>query len=255
MVLSSPSRGKTKPFASSDETSLDINIKDLNIPHYLAYVPMKMHFKVVSASLDTELKLSFIKTEGGKFSRTLTGNVSLKNVAVNDEKDKSILKLPLLDVSIAPSRFLSKIINLSKVSIQSPEVEILRDEKGVVNVQSLLPEEGEAKPAAKKTADTVPDAEPLFLNIDEIHLAGGKISFSDLSGSMPFKTVLNPIDLKVDHLSNAKDKKAAYALSLSTEAKETVKVEGEFSMEPLGSEGTVDVVICSSQEVQPLLQG
>ena len=80
-----------------------------------------------------------------------------------------------------------------------------------------------------------------FSDIDEIVLSGGKVSFTDLSRSIPFKTVLDPVDLKVDHFSNEKDKKAAYALSLSTEAKESAKVQGEFSMVPLGSEGALEV--------------
>jgi outer membrane protein OmpA-like peptidoglycan-associated protein len=84
-----------------------------------------------------------------------------------------------------------------------------------------------------------------------MRLAGGKISFSDLSGSTPFKTVLDPVDLKVDHLSNAKDKRAAYALSLNTEAKEAIKVEGEFSMDPLGSEGMLEVTSVPLRKYSP----
>ena len=38
-------QGKTKPFADSLETSLDINIKDLDIPYYLAYVPHENEFQ------------------------------------------------------------------------------------------------------------------------------------------------------------------------------------------------------------------
>ena len=41
-------QGKTKPFYESLETSVDVNIKDIDIPYYLAYVPMKMKFKVPS---------------------------------------------------------------------------------------------------------------------------------------------------------------------------------------------------------------
>jgi uncharacterized protein involved in outer membrane biogenesis len=229
--------GKTKPFADSHETSLDINIKDLDIPYYLAYAPMKMNFKLVSAYLDTDAKISFIQTKGREPSLTVTGDVSLKKIAVDDGKNKPLLRLPLLAVSVAPSEPLSKIIHLSKISIQSPELEIRRDEKGVVNAENLLPQEGETKPAPKKTDESP----PLALDIDEIQLTGGKISFSDLSRSKPFKTILNPIEMKVDHFSNAKDKKSAYALSLKSEAKETIKIEGEFSMDPLGSEGMVEV--------------
>ena len=52
-------QGKTKPFADSRESSFDVNINDLDIPYYLAYAPMKMNFKIVSAFLDTQLKNLF----------------------------------------------------------------------------------------------------------------------------------------------------------------------------------------------------
>ena len=175
--------GKTKPFADSLETSFDININDLNIPYYLAYVPMKMNFKIVSAYLDTQAKISFIQTKDKKPSLTVTGNVSLKKIAVDDEQNKPLLRLPLFDISIAPSEPLSKIIHLSKVSIQSPELEIRRDEKGTLNVQSLLPETKETKPAPKKEEPST----PLSLDIDEVQLTGGKISFSDLSEVNPLR--------------------------------------------------------------------
>ena len=229
--------GTTKPFADSLETSFDINIKDLDIPYYLAYASTKMNFKIVSAYLDTQTKISFIETKAKKPTITVAGNVSLKKIAVDDGKNKPLLRLPLLGISIAPSEPISKIIHLSKISIQSPELEIRRDEKGRVNVQSLLPETKETRPVPKK----VEESAPLSLDIDEIHLAGAKVSFSDVSRSRPFKTVLDPIDLKVDHFSNGKDKKTAYALSLKTEAKESISLEGEFSMDPLGAEGTLEI--------------
>ena len=239
--------GKTKPFADSLETSFDINIKDLDIPYYLAYVPMKMNFKIVSAYLDTQTKISFIETKGKKPSLIVTGNVSLKKIAVDDRQNKPLLRLPLFDISFAESELLSKIIHLSKISIQSPELEIRRDEKGALNVLSLLPEKKETKPAPKKEGDSA----PLSIDVDEVQLAGGKISFSDLSRSKPFKTILDPIELKVDHFSNGKDKKSAYTLSLKTEAKEDIKLEGEFSMEPLLAEGALELKSVSLKKYAP----
>ncbi|HMK52952.1 MAG TPA: DUF748 domain-containing protein [Thermodesulfobacteriota bacterium] len=228
--------GETKPFAESRESSFDINISDLDIPYYLAYVPMKMNFKIVSAFLDIQAKLSFIETKDKKPSITFSGNVSLKKIAVDDSQNKPLLRLPLLAVSIAPSEPLSKIIHLSKISVQSPQLEITRDNKGALNVLSFLPEEKGTKPEPQK----VEPSAPLSLDVDEIQLTGGKISFSDLSGSKPFKTIHDPVELKVDHFSNGKDKKSAYSLLMKTEAKEEIKVEGEFSMEPLWSEGSLE---------------
>ena len=56
-------QGKTKPFADSLETTFDINIKDLDIPYYLAYLPLKLNFKIVSAYLDTQTKISFVRIQ------------------------------------------------------------------------------------------------------------------------------------------------------------------------------------------------
>ena len=230
-------RGQTKPFHDSLETSFDININELDIPYYIAYIPTKMNMKIRSAYLDTQAKISFLQPKDKKPSVTVTGNISLKKIVVEDGQNKPLLRLPLFDISIAPSEPLSKIIHLSKVTIQSPELEIRRNDKGALNVQSLFPETKETKPAPKKEEPST----PFSMDIDEVQLISGKISFSDLSGSKPFKTILNPIELKVDHFSNGKDKKSAYALSFLSEVKETIKVEGDFSMDPLGAEGTLEI--------------
>jgi len=240
-------QGQTKPFADSRETSVDVAIKGFNIPYYLAYIPMKMKFRLVSASMDTDVKISFIETKGRDPALTVTGNVSLKNMAVDDEKNKPLFRLPLLDISIAPSEPLLRTVHLSKVSITSPEFDIQRDEKGVLNTQLFLYEKGKERIAARKTEE----APPLSLEIDAIVLSGGKISFTDLSRSKPFKTIFDPIDLKIDHFNNGKDKKSAYALSLKTEANETIKDEGDFSVEPLWSEGVVAVSSVSLKKYGP----
>ena len=70
-------QGETKPFADSRETKLDINIRDLDIPYYLAYFPSKLNFKIVSAYLDTAIQLSFVQYKDKGPSMTVTGNASL----------------------------------------------------------------------------------------------------------------------------------------------------------------------------------
>ncbi len=86
-------------------------------------------------------------------------------------------------------------------------------------------------------------------------MAGGKISFSDFSQSKPFKTILNPIDLKIEHFSNGKDKKTDFSLLMKTEAKEKIKLEGQFSMEPVWTEGAFELTSVLVEEVRSLLSG
>jgi uncharacterized protein involved in outer membrane biogenesis len=243
--------GRTKPFADSLETSIDIDIRGLDIPYYLAYVPVKTAFSVASAYLDARMKVSFIQTGQKRSSVTMAGDVSLRKVAVNDGKANPLLGLSLLDVAIAPSEPLSGIIHLTKVRIESPEFDIARDRKGVFNYAAVFPAKDDKKPDAGKVEDTA----PLSLDIDEMRLTGGKIAFSDLSWGAPFKTILYPIDLKIDHFSNRKDAKSAYELSVETEAKESVKASGGFSLDPLQSEGRAEFASVCLKKYNPFLKG
>ena len=232
-------QGKTKPFADSLETTFDISIKDFDIPYYLAYFPLKLNFKIVSAHLDTQTQLSFIQYKDKEPSVTVSGNVSLKKVALDDVKNNPLFRLPVIEIGIAPTEPLKKIFHLSKVSIQSPELEVQRNSKGALNIESLLLEKREAQPSP--APEKKEDQAILSIDVDEMQLTGGKVSFSDLSRKKPFKTILDPIELKVDHFSNGKEKKTNYLLSLKTEANETIKLEGDLSMDPMRVDGGIEV--------------
>jgi len=243
-------QGKTKPYADSLETSFDIDVKDLDIPYYLAYIPAKMNFQIVSALLDTDAKISFVQSKSREASLKVTGNVSLKKIAIDDDKKNPLLRIPMFEVSIAESEPLSQKIHLSKISIQSPELEIRREKNGDLNLESLFPEKERTESAPKKKEDS----DPLSIDIDEIEMAGGKISFSDFSQSKPFRTILNPIDLKAGNLSNGKDKKSTYSLFMKTEAKEDIKLEGEVSMEPIWIEGALELISVPLKKYAPYYQ-
>jgi hypothetical protein len=230
-------QGKTKPFADSRESSFDVNINDLDIPYYLAYAPMKMNFKIVSAFLDTELRISFIEAKDKKPSVTVTGNVSLKKIAVDDGQKKPLLRLPLFGISIAPSEPLTRIIHLSKVSIQSPELEIRRDQKGSLNVSSPLQGEKEAKPTPQKVAESA----PFSLNIDEMQMTGGKISFSDHTPSGPVTITAKNLELLGENISTAKNSKFKLSLSLLLNKKGKISTTGSIGIDPITAELKMDM--------------
>ena len=94
----------------------------------------------------------------------------------------------------------------------------------------------------KQTAEKPPPKEsnPLSLDVDHIQVADGKIEFSDLK-SIPFKTRLEMIEIEIDNLSTSPDKKAKAHLSLQTESNESIKLESDFSINPLMSEGLLEL--------------
>ncbi len=227
-------KGKAKPFKDSYETNLDISIKDLDIPFYLAYSPFKMSFKMPSGFLDVNTGVSYVQYRDKPPSLNVSGNVAFKKIKVVDLKQNPLVSLPAFEISFAPSDLIAKKIHLTRVMVQSPELNISRDRSAKINLLALLPEkEREEKMSDKETT-------PLSLDADQIRVAAGKIEFSDFK-SIPFKTTLEMIDIGIDNLSTALNKKAKAHLSLQTESKESVKLESDFSINPLMSEGVLEL--------------
>ena len=180
-----------------------------------------------------------LESKGRYPNVTVAGDVALKTFGIDDLKNNPIVRLPLVAVSIAPTQPIAKVIHLAKISIQEPELNIGRTESGAITLESLIPKEPETKPVPGKITPQKEEIPvPLSLDIDEVQLTGGKITFTDLS-KKPFKTILHPVELKVDHFSNGKEKKSNYALMIKTEANESVKVEGDLTMDPLRAEGGI----------------
>ncbi|MHB8880961.1 MAG: DUF748 domain-containing protein [Thermodesulfovibrionales bacterium] len=240
-------QGMTKPFADSLETSFDINIRELDIPHYLAYLPMKPDFKIRSALLDARAVVSFVQYKSKTPAITLSGDIDLLKVRITDLADGPLIDLPALRLSIAQADLATRAVHLARLGIESPDVNLIRKKDGSMNLEVLKPAAAaKTAPAARETPapkEPKPAEGPGFsLDIDEIRLTGGKVLFTDLSASSAFKTRIEPIEISLDHFSTLKEKKTAVAFSAKTEAGEELKVSGEMSLEPLTAEGRAEIL-------------
>jgi flagellar motor protein MotB len=231
-------KGKTKPFAHSLETSVDIRVKDLDLTHYLAYVPFKMNFRVPSGYLDVDTHVTYVQSKDRAPSLGLTGDIFLTKLKVDDASGAPVVDFPMLGVYIASSELLSKTVHLSKVILMSPDLNVVRDRSGKVNIMALLPEKkkGEAPAAEESKTQSLPR-----VDADEMTIRDGKLIFTDQAPGGEFRTRVEPLELKISHFSTAPGKKSAVELSLKTEANESLKVDGEFSVTPLTADGKFEL--------------
>jgi len=142
--------GKTKPFLESRETSFDVDIRDIDIPYYLNYLPMKLNCKLASANLDLTMNIRFVFPKEEPPSIKLAGGLSLKNVELDDMKKGKVLRLPTLNIALASADPLIPDIHIAKISIQSPEVVIKKNKEGAINLLNLLAQDKKTKPGERK---------------------------------------------------------------------------------------------------------
>ncbi|MDH3237455.1 MAG: DUF748 domain-containing protein [Deltaproteobacteria bacterium] len=176
-------RGMTKPYSASRETTVDVNVRDFDIPHYLEYIPVQRNFRVPSGSIDAKAVLSFSQPAGQSPTLSFTGTVTLTDLSLTDVKDAPVLRLKSLTAGIGSLEPLARRAILDNVIITSPEVSLVREKTGVLNVVSLLPDRDGEGEAEKEPG-------PSFsVEIGDLRLAGGNVSYSDLSAPRPFQVV------------------------------------------------------------------
>lgn len=262
--------GKTKPFAASRETTLDIQIDNFDIAYYFPYVPLETDFTILSGYMDAKVQVSFLQQENGKRALGLKGDLAIKEVSINDMLNSPLLKLPLLNISIASAEPFSKLFHVALVSLQSPELHIRRGSTGAFNVVSLFPRKKETR----QGPGTESDAAPLSIDVDEIRMVSGKLSFSDQSRISASGTVLKPDDeekinsegqkpgeqvtlkaedvsLRLANFSTKEGQRGDVSLSFSLNPKGRVATRGSIGLYPLFAQLAVDVKNVDIRPVQP----
>jgi len=246
-------QGKTKLFADSRQTNLDITLKDIDLAHYLPYVPMKLNVKLPSAVLDVNAKLLFIRYKDKGPALELTGNIDLGDIGLDDLENKPILRLSSARIDLGSLRPLSKNFHLAKIILQSPELSVRRGKTGKINLQSLVGQEAET--ATQKDAKTVStpskDSGLPLVVIDQFQIQQGKLSFNDDMPAEPVTLNVNDLTLQVDNLSTAKGSKGMLSLSLALEKQGSLSLKGPVSIDPLNAELAVDTKDVALDTFQP----
>ncbi len=229
--------GRTKPFSGSRETSLDVDIRDLDVPPYLAYLPVPIRVKVLSARLGTRLTLTFRQEKGSASRLVLAGRATLRDVAIADAQGGGLIELPMLDVRVAAADLLTRRIGLASVLIQRPRVRVARDVAGAWNLADLVPP---SAPQAAQKGEAASRAR-FVLDVAEFKMSDGTLTFEDAAARPPFSATLRALEFDVRGFSTAPGTAARTELSLTSDAGEALRQAGELTFEPLNARGTVEI--------------
>jgi len=236
-------KGRTKPFSESRETAFDVNISDLDIPHYLEYVPLRREYEIPSAFLDVKAVVSFAQHKDKPPTLRAEGDVILKSVRITGKDKSPMILLPMVKAVIFPSDLAARDFRLAALQVRDPEIDVSRDRNGKLNLSSLNPQIRKESEAEEKEDSAARKEEPegteQVFTIDSIRLSGGKVRFADASPGSPFKTALGELRIDVNGLGTGKGKKADALVAFSTEAGEAFELKGNLTLSPLRSEGTV----------------
>lgn len=231
-------KGKSKPFADSHETMLDVNIKDLNIPYYLAYVPFKMNFKALSGYIDTMATISYVEHSEREPSINIKGDLVLREIRVRDQED-DFLNIPIINVKDLGVDLVEKRVVVGKFSTQEGIVTVRRAKNGKLNLETLLP------PSDEKAE------KPWLVLFNKLLAEKYTVRVQDMQPYRTVKLSAEKVRLEMENVSTAKDNTASVALSFALGRKGSVSANGSIGIDPAVADIKLDVRGIDITPLQP----
>lgn len=241
--------GESKPFADSFETSLDINLKDLFLPEYLAYSPVPVKIRMPSGTLTADLGLSYIQYRDRSPELTVKGALKFRDLEFQDSFGERITRMPALDIDIASVGVFAGKAHISSVVFDRPELALIRNRDKSINLMSFVPGVKGAKPAAEKKGP----AAPFALEIDSIEVNKALLSFSDLARPTPFRKAFDQVDIKLKGFGTSAGKRSTLLLDFRNPSGERISADGTLSVNPVEAQIKLEAKALDIRPVQAYL--
>ena len=235
--------GKLRPFPKAVEASVTIDLKELSLPYYLAYVPGGLPVRVESGRMSTRMAVSYRAAQKEQPELALSGGVTLAGLKVADRTGAKLLALTRLEAGIARARLLMGELDLSSLSADGLEVFLSRDKKGVWSHSRLVGTTRSASAPRKK----------MLVSVAETKVRNGRLHVTDSLPPGGFTTGLEGIALDMRGYSTAPGKRANYSISFATLRGEKGRLKGTFSPEPLATSSSFEFTGIALEGYYPYL--
>jgi uncharacterized protein involved in outer membrane biogenesis len=234
--------GNFKIYPELAEASAVVNLKDLDLSFYQAYLPVSLPVSVEKGTLGTTLNIVYRVAEKEGPEVDVSGVVDLDKISLRDRTGAPVFALEHGEAKIRRAKVIAGEFQLSSIFTEGLEVFLSRDRKGAWSHNRLAGEKT-SSPTEKKT----------LVSIDTVRMRSGRFHFVDQLPAKGFRSDLKDMNLDVDGFSTAPGKKARCVFSTETGAGEKLALKGEFSLSPLTVISSIDLNSLALEAYHPYL--
>lgn len=264
--------GKVKPLSKSMETSLKIDLKQLDLPRYAAYSPQKLPVNLSSGTLSIDSEIHYKVSANKKPELNIKGMVRFDNIALNLRDDRPLIKIPSLLVNASNLDVFARQFAFDSIIFEGLEIFANRDSKGRWMYADLLPKAGKShtdksdnsvlvdktdksgKPVkSQKETSTKSAKNPVALSVSSFMLKNASVHFKDALPAAGFKAAVSEIDVTAHNISTESNSKADYELSMLVDNEATFSADGTFSVSPLTATVSAELSDLKIQKGWPYL--
>lgn len=175
-------RGRSKPFAGTHESELDLDIDRFDLAGLQAYLPPGLPIRLTAGTLDSELKVVFKEVSDQVFSLSVLGRAHVSGLALTESSGQPLLGWRRLDIELANADLINQKIAVKQIALDGLDLSLAVNRQGEFNVLRLA--DTMHQPAARQ-APPPAAGQPLEWSLGEFVLSNGLLRWQDDSNLTP----------------------------------------------------------------------
>lgn len=235
-------RGRTMPFAPSRRTEFDFSVSEVGLAEYWAYAPVPAGLALTSGRLSCNASVVLEQTGELLPSLFVRGRFQVRDAALAGPGGRRLAAFDTLDLDLDRFSLLERVLDLSRVELAAPRLDLVRLEDGALDLAGLLPAAGEG--------EGITPGPPFVVHCAELAVRGGRVRFTDQSAPNGFAADLEDLSL---HATNASSGPGSAAFTLAARGIANLDVQGRFSLDPPGVDAGLSLSGLSLPALAPYL--
>ncbi len=159
-------------------------------------------------------------------------DTSISNFRLAEADDSPLVAFRHLYVNAQLASLWQRAVVLHEVQLSAPDINLIIDDGGAVNLAKLAPESTEPESAEKKSTR---------VHIGTLAVREGRVGVQDYTAARPFRAAITPIRFTLNDFKTDAGFQNDYEFAGTTTAGEQLTWAGQFTVEPLGSRGRFSV--------------
>jgi outer membrane protein OmpA-like peptidoglycan-associated protein len=249
--------GKTRPFAATRDTALQIDLDGLSLPEYMALIPAPLNFRLESGLLDTRLNLDFHQS-GTSGSVVISGHAAVRELKLQDKSGAPLLQAKSIAVELERVEPFNQLARLATVKLEAPILHAQRQRDGTLNLLQAFTVPS-ASPAPNSSASAQPAAPtaPFAFTVAQAEIVDGEVEWRDAAAGPVGAASLSirKLDATLVDFNSDGSKPAHLKASMESNAAEKLNYEATLAANQQSLEGQLKVVALQPQRLQPYFAG
>ena len=226
--------GKTRVDGDNFEAQLQLHLKDIDLPSYLAYLPGQRRINVNNGTADTLLDLNLLFNPEQKISLEIETSSQFSDIRFRG-KSNNINHIPAatLKGTLFP---LESRYEIKEISLTGPELHLDRLKDGQWTFAGFDLTDT-AHPEADKLRQLFFPDENTSLTFNKLTVGQGKVTFFDQQVEGGFTETISAINFNLTHPSQAEKPATSFSMSGKLAQNGTISLQGETTFSPFIANG------------------